>query len=186
MSNLTNFSHSSSQSVSALALTDTSTNVSVSNQQFLRCHLVPNALVMLPVAQLTEVLNIAVGQITPIPHLPAWVMGVYNWRGEILWTVDLGHLLGYTPWHQQSVSTSSYTVAILHVDTGAGEPRSLGLIVTQVQDIELFDPNQVQSPPHSTVTPELAPFLQGYWVKADGEMLACLNANAILTAMPRV
>jgi positive phototaxis protein PixI len=183
MPNLTNLSHSSSQS--ALALADASTDAPVANEQFLRCHLVPNALVMLPVAQLTEVLKIPVGQITPIPHLPAWVMGVYNWRGDILWTVDLGHLLGYTPWHQQSVSTSSYTAAILHVDTGAGEPRSLGLIVTQVQDIELFDPNQIQSPPPA-ITPELAPFLQGYWVKADGEMLACLNANAILTAMSKV
>ncbi|MBW4467884.1 MAG: chemotaxis protein CheW [Pegethrix bostrychoides GSE-TBD4-15B] len=159
------------------------------SEQFLRCHLAPDALVMLPVSQLTEVLKIPVGQITPIPHLPAWVMGVYNWRGEILWMVDLGHLLGMSPWHQQTVSTSSYTAAILSAtDSSAGsaggERRTLGLVVTQVQDIELCDPGQIQSPPPSAITPELAPFLQGYWLKADGEMLACLNGTAILAAMP--
>jgi len=152
-------------------------------EQFLRCHLVPDALVMLPVSELTEVLKIPVGQITPIPHLPAWVMGVYNWRGEILWMVDLGHLIGLTPWSQQTVSTSSYTAAILSVTDGT-ERRTLGLVVTQVQDIELCDPGQIQSPPPSAITPELAPFLQGYWLKSNGEMLACLSATAILAAMP--
>ena len=153
------------------------------DEQFLRCRLIPDALVMLPVSQLTEVLKIPVGQITPIPHLPAWVMGVYNWRGEILWMVDLGHLLGLTPWAQQTGSASSYTAAILSV-TDESERRTLGLVVTQVQDIELCDPGEIQSPPPSAITPELAPFLQGYWLKPNGEMLACLNGSAILAAMP--
>lgn len=160
---------------------DSALNRDPANKQFLRCHLAPDVRVMLPVSQLTEVLKIRVGQITPIPHLPAWVMGVYNWRGEILWMVDLGHLLGITPWHQQTVSTSFYTAAVL--SAAGSERRTLGLVVTQVQDIELCDPEQIQSLP-STITPELAPFLQGYWLKSDGEMLACLNGNAILAAMP--
>lgn len=156
-------------------------------EQFLRCYLVPEALVMLPVAQLIEVLKVPVGQITPIPHLPAWVMGVYNWRGEILWMIDLGHLLGLTPWHQHSVS-AYYTATILQTAQNAAgsEPQMLGLVVTQVQDIERCDPSQIQSPPSAAVTPELAPFLQGYWLKSSGEMLACLDGNAILAAMPKV
>lgn len=166
-------------------LTEVRTENPAHYEQFLRCHLAPDALVMLPVAQLTEVLKIPVGQITPISDLPAWVMGVYNWRGKILWMIDLGHLLGYTPWHQQSFNIGSYTAAILQVDGGADEALSLGLIVTQVQDIELCDLGQVQSPHPSAITPELAPFLQGYWLKSNGEMLACLNANAILAAMPK-
>jgi positive phototaxis protein PixI len=170
---------------SGSVFTEAQTQSPINHEQFLRCHLAPDALVMLPVAQLTEVLKIPVGQITPISDLPAWVMGVYNWRGKILWMIDLGHLLGYTPWHQQAFNTASYTAAILHVDAGADEFLSLGLVVTQVQDIELCDLGEVQSPPPSAITPELAPFLQGYWLKPNGEMLACLNANAILAAMPK-
>ncbi len=161
----------------------------LSSEQFLRCHLFPDALVALPVAQLTEVLKIPVGQITPIPHLPAWVMGVYNWRGEVLWMVDLGHLLGFTPWHQQALSTSYYTAAVLrpapNVAAEGSNSQMIGLVVTQVQDIEWFDPGQIQSPPPSAVTPEMAPFLRGYWLKTSGEILACLDGTAILAAMPK-
>ncbi|WNZ23776.1 CheW domain-containing protein [Leptolyngbya sp. NK1-12] len=163
-------------------------------EQFLRCCLAPDALVMLPVAQLTEVLRIPIEQITPIPHLPAWVMGVYNWRGEVLWMVDLGHLLGFEPWHQRSVSPL-YTAAVLHADFSdqrlgvnheLGEDRQmLGLVVTQVQEIEWCDPGQLQSPSPSAVTPELAPFLRGYWLKPTGEVLASLDGNALLAAMPK-
>lgn len=161
----------------------------LASEQFLRCHLFPDALVTLPVDQLVEVLKIPVGQITPIPHLPAWVMGVYNWRGEVLWMVDLGHLLGFTPWHQQAISTSSYTAAVLRTTrTSAAEGASdqmIGLVVTQVQDIEWCNPEHIQSPPPSAITPELAPFLRGYWLKKSGEMLACLDGTAILAAMPK-
>jgi positive phototaxis protein PixI len=40
-----------------------------SQKQFLRFQLVPDTSVMLPVEQLTEVLNIPYGQITPIPQM---------------------------------------------------------------------------------------------------------------------
>jgi len=58
-------------------------------QQFLRFHLVPDTTALLPVRQMSEVLTVPIAQVVPIPHTPAWVMGVYNWRGEILWLVDL-------------------------------------------------------------------------------------------------
>lgn len=174
---------------SLISVESLNSSLASSGEQLLRCHLMPDALITLPVIQLTEVLKIPMGQITPIPHLPAWVMGVYNWRGEVLWMVDLGHLLGFTPWHQQATSTSYYTAAILHTESSRtrGEDRHmLGLVVSQVQDIEWCNPDQIQSPPPSAVTPELAPFLRGYWLKSSGEMLACLDGNAILAAMPKV
>lgn len=51
-------------------------------QQFLRFHLVPDTTAMLPVQQMTEVLTMGVSEIVPIPQMPGWVMGVYNWRGK--------------------------------------------------------------------------------------------------------
>jgi positive phototaxis protein PixI len=153
--------------------------------QYLRFHLHPDTNAMLPVAQLTEVLSIPLGQIVAIPHLPAWVMGVYNWRGEILWMVDLGHLLGLTPWYQQGMTASHHRALVLH--SGQGNKRDqgqmLGLVVSGVEDIEWCDPAQIQSPPASAVTASLAPFLRGYWLK-NGEMLVTLDGEAILAAMP--
>jgi positive phototaxis protein PixI len=155
--------------------------------QYLRFHLNPDTHAILPVAQLTEVLSIPFGQIVPIPHLPAWVMGVYNWRGEVLWMVDLGHLLGLTPWYQQEMTTSQHRAIVLHSGRGRTKDQGkiLGLVVSRVEDIEWCDPADIQSPPASAVTASLAPFLRGYWLKGNGEMLVTLDGEAILAAMPK-
>lgn len=156
-------------------------------EQFLRFYLEPDTKVMLPVAQMTEVLTIPLGQIIPIPHMPAWVMGVYNWRGEILWMVDLGQMVGLTPWHQQSLKSSTYKAFVVRsVDsTGVSKSKSLGLVISRIEDIEWCDPAEIQSPPASAVEPGLAPFLRGFWLKSDGEILVTLDGEAIMAAMPQ-
>ncbi|HAG85438.1 MAG TPA: chemotaxis protein CheW [Cyanobacteria bacterium UBA11162] len=159
-------------------------------EQFLRFHMMPDTNALLPIPQLTEVLSIPIGQIVPISHMPAWVMGVYNWRGEILWMVDIGHLVGLTPWYQQTTNASAHTAIVLHIrslQTSSTTIKSqmLGLVVNRIEDIEWCNPDTIQSPPSSPVTPELAPFLRGYWLKATGEMLAVLDGEAIIAAMPK-
>lgn len=159
-------------------------------EQFLRFHLMPHTTVLLPIEQLTEVLTIPRGQIVPIFQMPPWVMGVYNWRGEILWMLDLGHLVGLTPLHQQPISANAYTALVLQVHSNQAAPTNdqsqmLGLVVTRVEDIEWCDLDLIQSPPSSSVTPELVPFLCGYWLKSNGEMLLLIDGQAIMTAMPK-
>ncbi|HEY9600557.1 MAG TPA: CheW domain-containing protein [Allocoleopsis sp.] len=163
---------------------------STASEQFLRFYLFPNTTVLLPIEQLTEVLTISRDQIVPIFHLPPWVMGVYNWRGEILWMVDLGHLVGLTPWHQQPIAGSSYTAVVLQARSNSAtstgsKNQMLGLIVNRVEDIEWCNPDLLQSPPASSVTPELAPFLRGYWLKPNGDMLLLIDGQAILAGMPK-
>jgi positive phototaxis protein PixI len=101
--------------------------------------------------------------------------------------VDLGHLLGLTPWYQQALTTSHHRAIVLH--SGQGNKREqgkmLGLVVSRVEDIEWCDPASIQSPPASAVTASLAPFLRGYWLKGNGEMLVTLDGEAILAAMPQ-
>lgn len=159
------------------------------SQPFLRLYL-PEMSVLLPVRQVAEVLNIASPQIVPLPHLPAWVMGVYNWRGEILWMVDLGHLCGLTPWYQQSNRSSNHAAAILQVKQHkplayGTKSQTLGLVVNQVGELEWCNPEFIQSVPPTTLSPELAALLHGYWWQADGDVLAVLNGEAILEVMPK-
>lgn len=159
-------------------------------QQYLRFYLEPNTTALLPIQQLTEVLTISIGQVVPMFNMPAWVMGVYNWRGEILWMVDLNHLVGLTPWYQQTSSTATHTSVILNVrmhnsKSSTNKSKMLGLVVNRVEDIEWCNPDLIQSPPASTVTSELVPFLRGYWLKSNGEMLVVLDGEAIIAAMPK-
>ncbi|MDJ0661938.1 MAG: chemotaxis protein CheW [Crocosphaera sp.] len=159
-------------------------------EQFLRFQLVPDTTLLLSVSQLTEVITIPLGQIVPIPQMPPWVMGVYNWRGEILWMIDLGALLGLTPWHQQPQITPIYRTIILHAGTSSpkvpkAHRQQIGAVVSAVDDIEWCNPNEVQSPPESSVNSSLAPFLRGYWLPPRGDMLVVLDGEAILAAMPQ-
>ncbi len=163
---------------------------STTSEQFLRFHLLPDTTALLPIHQLTEVLTIHTGQIVPIFQMPAWVMGAYNWRGEVLWMVDLGHLIGLTPWYQQMNTASAYTSIVLQApakDSTATNPKNemLGLVVNRVEDIEWCNSDEIQSPPSSSVTPELVPFLRGYWLKPNGEMLVVIDGKAIIASMPK-
>lgn len=157
--------------------------------QFLRFQLVPDTAALLPVSQLVEVLTIPVGQITPIPQLPAWVMGAYNWRGEALWMVDLAHLIGLTPWDQQGMS-ATYTALVLRVrslstlDTNA-QNQMIGLVIHRAEMIEWCDSALLQSPSSDVVTPEFMPFLRQYYLKSNGEKLAVLDDEVIVAAISK-
>lgn len=164
-------------------------------QQFLRFHLAPDLSAALPVQQMTEVVTVSTAKVVPIPHMPAWVIGVYNWRGEILWLVDLGYLLGGTPLYQQTSTRSTYTTVVVHSSGQAATRQQLGsqmagrkmlgLAVNQVEDMEWFNSDLIQSPPESAVNPELVPFLRGYWLKPNGEIVVVLDGNSIIAGMPK-
>ncbi|PIG95327.1 chemotaxis protein CheW [Gloeocapsopsis sp. IPPAS B-1203] len=159
-------------------------------QQFLRLHLIPDTTALLAVNQISEVLTIPMTQVVPIPHMPAWVLGVYNWRGDILWIIDLGHLLGLTPLSQHTTNSSTYTAVVIrdaqqHRAT-LGQNTSdkvLGLLVNRVEDLELCNPDVIQSPPESAVKSELVPYLRGYWLKRTGEIFVVLDSNSIIAGM---
>ena len=51
--------------------------------------------------------------------------------------------------------------------------------------MEWCNPDEIQSPPLSAVTPELVPFLRGYWLKSNGEILVVLDGNSIIAGMPQ-
>jgi len=61
----------------------------------------------------------------------------------------------------------------------------LGLAVNQVEDMEWFNCDLIQSPPESAVNPELVPFLRGYWLKSNGEIVVVLDGNSIIAGMPK-
>ena len=157
-------------------------------EQFLRFHLEPQTKIMFPMEQIIEVLKIDISSIVPIPQMPSWVMGVYNWRGNILWIVDLGHLIGLDPWYQQELNTMNYTAVVLSSGSQSNHKKyqtSLGLILTKVEDIEWCNLNAIKPPPAAEITSALAPFLRGYWVKPEGEIILVLDGDAIIAAMPK-
>lgn len=161
------------------------TREKTATESLLRFHLGQDTTALLSISELREVLKINPRDLVPIPKLPPWVMGVYNWRGEILWTVDLGGLVGLTPLAEQSSVTQKFPLLVLRQEDSAGSQRTLGLLVNTVEGITTIDPSGIQSPPETTFTAELSRVLRGYWLNSAGEMLMVLSGTAIFEQMPK-
>lgn len=140
---------------------------------------------LLPVNQLVEILNVPIGQVVPIFHLPPWVPGVYNLRGEVLWMADLSHLLGLTPWYQQANYGSNHTVVVLDRlesrQLRAEERSPLGLIVKRVDGMATGDLKNLAAPSAAAALDQASEFIRGC-LAGDGTPV--LNGEAVLAAMP--
>ena len=70
-------------------------------RRFLRFKLSGTDGALLPLQDIAEVMQLDALAILPVPDMPRWLLGVCNWRGEILWLTDLNAMVGNSPlWHQ--------------------------------------------------------------------------------------
>ncbi len=156
-------------------------------EQFLKFYLHPDTRLMLPITQITEVLKIQFGHIVPLPQMPSWIMGVYNWRGDILWMVDLADLLGLEPWYRHS-PRSHHTAVVLSPNRERRDRSSnahLGLVVSSIEDLVACEVGAIQSALGLRINARLGSFLQGYWLEPGGEAILALDGKAIAAAMPQ-
>jgi chemotaxis signal transduction protein len=112
---------------------------------------------LLPVESIAEVLRVPMTEVLPVPQMPGSILGIYNRRGEMLWLVDLGHLVGHPLTFQPGNPFVTGMAMVLEI-----EGQFLGLVVKQVHDIESIDPQTIQPPSTQLFSPKLLPFVQGY------------------------
>jgi positive phototaxis protein PixI len=126
---------------------------------------------LLPMTSLVEIITPVAGQIVPMFQMPPWVMGVYNWRGDVLWMVDLGQFLGFQPWYTQSGLASKYTTVILDAAavTDADNPAAVGLVVSRVEGMVSCPEDAVSKSSTVDIPAKFYPYVGGYW---DGSGLA--------------
>lgn len=145
-------------------------------QRFLRFHLGFEDTALLPLDQVREVLRVPVADILPVPHVPESVLGIHNWRGEMLWMVDLNHLVGFAPLGPSLIPQDNplSTAVVLEV-----EGQNLGLLVSQIEDIEWHESPTLQPPSAGLFPDRLLPFVSGYLTEASSMVL---SAEAIAAA----
>ncbi|WP_017327738.1 chemotaxis protein CheW [Synechococcus sp. PCC 7336] len=129
-------------------------------QAFLRLQL-GEEWALLPLAQATEILHIHPVDILPVPAMPTWVLGVYNWRGEMLWMLDLNALTGMTSVCELESAQQSVKAIVVQVGQ-----QKLGIAVQAVQDIELYDEDRLQEAGPGVFPEQLLPYLGGYFIDA--------------------
>ncbi|WP_017299215.1 chemotaxis protein CheW [Nodosilinea nodulosa] len=157
-----------------------------SEEQFLQITVNGN-LLLLPGSNLVEIMRLAPSHVVPMFEMAPWVMGIYNWRGSLLWIADLGHFLGFVPWYQQAKAATEHTVVVIQPPTSApltiGEPPpTLGLVVSAVEAMVTY-PAPASEPLPAHIAPSLLPFLQGCCASGQHPLPLILDGSAILSAM---
>jgi positive phototaxis protein PixI len=177
--------------------------VTPAQQQFLRFVLPSGLMALIEIdaavtqlrQQVTELVNISLDRVVPMPHLPPAVRGVYNWRGEVLWIVDLAILMGiagisrrYRSLQPTIILTSSPSLEAggsrdrLAVGVDADEDRqarTLGLIVDEIVEIEWYQLDLIRAPRSGEIPPALSKWVRSVWESVTGEHLLVLDGRAI-------
>lgn len=118
---------------------------------------------LLPLEQIAEILRVNLAEILPVPEMPDCVLGICNWRGEMLWLVDLNHLVGLVP---ISLAATSPIAMVVQVND-----QPVGLVVQQVNDIELHELEKLQPAAAGLFPPKLLPFVLGILPGGGGTVL---------------
>jgi len=168
----------SAKQVSALTRVNTPTitqNSPPAREKFLRFQLGEEGIALLPLNIIKQVMQVSAAEILTVPQMPTCVLGIYNWRGEMLWMVDIGKFMGFPD------LTTSGTDNVMAIAIQVQE-QYLGIVVQQINDIELHDLDQINMPSLGLFSPEILPYLQGYLIGEEKEVLMVLNGESIAQA----
>lgn len=108
-------------------------------------------------------------EITPVPGLPGWILGVTNLHGEIISVVNLQSFLA------KDLNAVEPPTDMLVAQ--AGDQR-IGLMVNDAELIYTFPVDKVLSPPFK-VDPGLVAYLRGA-VERDGGFIRLLDCERLL------
>jgi positive phototaxis protein PixI len=140
-------------------------------QRLLRFQLGPQESALLPLEQITEILSIPSTEILPVPEMNAHTLGICNWRGNMLWLIDLPSLTGMPALLSSEPATMSLMVIVVEVNA-----QPMGLGVQQVYDIEMHRLAALQPPVPGLFSDHCQPFVLGTLAGVEG---AILNVTAI-------
>ncbi len=108
--------------------------------------------VLIPSHQVIEIISVEPTQITAIPQVEKPIMGIYSWRGEILWVVDGAALLGDNAQCDRHFWSPRYSVFVVresgeHIGIMVPDVGNLGKRSRFCSHVDSPMPNQIQSNP---------------------------------------
>ena len=129
-------------------------------------------LALLEAEIVTEVITVSVSEILSVPQMPYCVLGIYSWRSEMLWIVDLENLLGYPPSFAPNIDT--ILVMVIQI-----EGQSLGLVIPQIDNIVEQNIEQFKTPSSEIFSEDILPFLNGYFTDQSNNIVMLINAAEV-------
>lgn len=116
---------------------------------------------LLELDSIREVVKISPQKVLAVPHTPDWLLGIYDWRGELIWLADLNRLLGFDIATQRQGDRNHLAAGGMMISLQVHQ-NSLGLFIPQVEEIEQHTPEKFQEPVPGLLPDHLLPYVQGY------------------------
>jgi chemotaxis signal transduction protein len=135
----------------------------------------------LPLDCIEETQLLAPRDITPMPNMPSYILGLMRVKGQVLWISALAQQLGLVTEAERAYRYE--TIVIRIPDRAAtGSEQWLGLAVQQIRGSIRLDDTRI-TPIGPMVSPELQPFVLGQFRQAD-ETLLILNPETLTQQQP--
>lgn len=122
----------------------------------------------------TEVITISLQDILPVPQMFYCVLGIYGWRSEMLWIVDLENLLGYPPPLDGGNTEKELLVMVVQF-----QGQSIGLVVSGIDNLIEHDLSKFKSSSAEIFSEDVLPFLHGYFTSSDNDIIMLIDAEEI-------
>ncbi|GAB4231707.1 MAG: hypothetical protein Kow0049_14270 [Stanieria sp.] len=125
----------------------------------------------------TEIITISPTEILPVPQMLYCILGIYSWRSEMLWIVDLENLLGYpSPLFSEATAPEAESLMVMVVQF---QGQALGLVVSAVDHIVQLDLEEFKSPSPELFANDVLPFLSSYFTSSQNEIIMLLDTAEI-------
>lgn len=160
-------------------------------EQCLKVNLI-NHQALLPVQEIVEIFKLSVSEIVPIFQMQPWVMGAYNWRGEVLWIADLAHFLGFLPWYERLGQSAQKNIVVLGRNQARGTEIeegkiAVGLLFDRIEDMIFCSSEDIHSDVDAIeVDSRVRSFMKGYWLDEFHQIYHVLDGCSLLEALTSV
>lgn len=145
----------------------------VEGDYYLRFQLTGKISALIDLNYVQESLTVNSDQITAVPNLPEFVVGLMSSRNQIFLAIDLAHLTGFTP---ETINLRQYQTIVVKVNeknsSGQADVLNLfGLTVRRIQGISRILPDKF-SPTLEAVPDILRPFAQKSVIQQSNNLLS--------------
>ncbi len=153
----------------------------IQGEPYLRCQLTPQMSGLVSMEFVQESLLVPGKQITFIPNMSSFVMGLMTSRDRVFFLIDLPHLMGLS---SPCPLLQTYQIIVLRISslmsptTNPNQEIRLGLVVPCVQGVMRVISEQIV-PSQPDISSELTPYIQGS-IMDSGNPLRILNLAAIV------
>lgn len=122
----------------------------------------------------TEVITISPKDILPVPQMFYCVLGIYSWRSEMLWIVDLENLLGYPPPLSSNDEERELLVMVVQ-----SQGQSIGLVVSGIDNLIECNLEKFKAPSYELFSEDVLPFLHGYFTGKNNKIVMSIDTEEV-------